>query len=235
MHPIVTRTADRVLRGSVRVMGDCAYRLRRAARLKVRPRVRYVVSRKLWSIKQDGLAIMAGCRKVAPDVRFEVSAYAEGLRDAVVHFGSSESFQFSYAGLHPSNRFVTTLFHGFPEMHPSTREGIEYLLKSLDRLERIVVSCSLMKRRFLEWGAAETKITQIPLGVSLSMFHPVSPDEAQLSGGGWAYRTTASASDLSRRTAMAGAKDSNRSGPRPPTSSWPPCDVLPRSARCLSS
>lgn len=79
--------------------------------------------------------------------------------------------------LSPSNRFVTSFFHGKPEDGPDVARHIDQFLESVPRLDRVVASNGLLRERLLSWGVPAEKIVEIPIGVDTRLFSP--PDAGQ--------------------------------------------------------
>lgn len=122
----------------------------------------YIVENADWSIKDDGKSIKTFCKM---KVRITISHW--GIRNAVVHFGSINTFLTTKRCHipHQSNRIIVTWFHVTPGDIRNT-EYFEY-----DKyVDCIHTSCSITKNKLIDLGIKECKITVIPLGVDTNLF-----------------------------------------------------------------
>ena len=145
-----------------------------------RPGLYYVVPEANWSIDWDGHYITKGVREQFP-LKAELCRDPRWLSGQLLHYGSLWSFLGNQGAAHNArNPVVVTVFHGSRDAsHPKLAGGIERLLGAADEIERLVVSNSIMRQRFLEWGFPERKLRCIPLGVDLALFRPASEKQRQ--------------------------------------------------------
>ncbi len=131
----------------------------------------YVTEPSGWVVDAEARNI---CRAVATcsPLRPTVVTHAGNLRRQIVHFGYLYLFvNGGYEAVHRSNRVVVTFYHG-DRSDPGFTRTIEIFLREIHRIDKVIVSCSIMRNRLLEWGVPEEKIVQIPIGVDLSIFRP---------------------------------------------------------------
>ncbi len=85
----------------------------------------------------------------------------------------------NYRNISPANRLVVTLFHGQPR-DPDFAPSYSELERALPRLAKLVVSCSIMERCLIDWGAPPDKVNRVPLGVDTGLFCPGTEADRQL-------------------------------------------------------
>lgn len=168
------------------------------------PGVRYCVEGNGWSIAEDGYALVNALRSNHAPFPATVIEHTRNCRGQVIHFGSIWSFTACIADTHPDNRLIVTVFHGSETMEPAMAPGFQALRRHLSRLDRVVVSCTIMEDRLLAWGVPREKLVRLPLGVDLGRMRPTAsalraemrrrlgiPDDAfcigsfQKDGAGW--------------------------------------------------
>lgn len=140
------------------------------------PPVAFVVEKKDWSIRWDGLSICEGIGRRHPNI-ISVTSRPERLYDRVVHFGSQFMWQIWHPYMTPRNRYVMTFFHGKPEDGPEVADNIDALLNGLQRLERVVTAAKMVEQRLLGWGVPREKLIRIPIGVDSEHFRPPQQNE----------------------------------------------------------
>ena len=135
----------------------------------------YVAERANWSTKWDGTYICRTIEGIAPGT-IELTHRPELQARRIVHFGSQFQWLAWADVLAPSNRFVATFFHGKPDDAESERHIADFLA-SVPRLERVVTAARLIEDRLLSWGVPREKLIRIPIGVDLSLFTAVTPEQ----------------------------------------------------------
>ena len=70
------------------------------------------------------------------------------------------------------NKHVVTCFHGDFGLDPEMDRMLNQILVDKVCLSALIVSCSIMRQRFISWGMPEEKIHLIPLPVDGSVFRP---------------------------------------------------------------
>ncbi len=143
--------------------------------------IRYCVEPSAWSIAEDGASIVRYLTRAGVDYPVSTISSPRDWRNQVIHFGSLWSFAGHVADAHPSNRLITTVFHGSETMEPAMAPGFQMLRQHLGRLDHIVISCTIMEKRLRDWGVPSRKLHLIPLGVDTEMMRPTaSPEKERL-------------------------------------------------------
>ena len=128
----------------------------------------YIIENADWSIRHDGINIISNIEMIEATT----STRAYGARNAIVHYGSVNTF-FRRAKLrlpHTSNRIVVTWFHVEPD---DQRTGL--IQKALPHVDIWHTSCLMTREKLIRIGIPSDKITIIPLGVKLDKFKPAVP------------------------------------------------------------
>lgn len=148
----------------------------RRKKLGVPSSVVYIIEGADWVIKRIGKHI-EDCASSA-GLNFTLDASSKFYANKLIHFGSLHTFSGGFDNvLNGSNKIIVTIFHGDRGISSEMDASINKLIKSIDKLERIIVSNSTMKRRLISWGVAEKKIKLIPIGVDLRFFKAFSEDK----------------------------------------------------------
>lgn len=140
--------------------------------------VHYVTDNANWSFKWDAHYISQGLRDGhGLSVRITTAPWA--LRHQIILFGNRYSwFNGPRETIHPSNTLFLTWFHGDQaDANPEMRKMFDQLPGALDRLRRVMVTCTISRNILIAQGVAEAKIVTIPLGVELARFKPPAPDQ----------------------------------------------------------
>ncbi len=133
------------------------------------PPVAFVIERADWAIRWVGEHVCGEIERLAPGAA-AVTTNPARLIDKVVHFGSQYMWLSWGHAMSPSNRYVTSFFHGKPEDGPDIARHIDDFLASVPRLSCIVTAASLVERRLIDWGVPRDKIERIPIGVDTDLF-----------------------------------------------------------------
>lgn len=98
------------------------------------------------------------------------------VNQSVVHFINRYALlEGGNQTLASSNHIILSWFHGEKkDENPKMQQVFQKLESALERIEKIVVPCSLTEKILLEMGVNEKKIVKIPLGVDLKLFKPVN-------------------------------------------------------------
>ena len=148
-----------------KLIASCFYR----AFFKKKYDSTYLVEPVDWSIRQDGILISKSLSKSGLSISFDSYLYCH--RSAIVHFGSSNLFNERSVGLvRRKTKIVATFFHGNFGIDESMDRRIKLFLQRQDKIDVLVVSNTIMYRRFVDWGFSKSKIKLIPLGVDLQLF-----------------------------------------------------------------
>jgi len=104
-------------------------------------------------------------------------APAEFLNRQLVHFGSAGLFSNGgYRLVNPSNRIAVSFYHGDPS-DPEFTPIVETFLAEQERVDRVIVSCRIMRDRMADWGVPPGKLVSVPIGVNCTLFGIPSPEE----------------------------------------------------------
>ncbi|MBF0353681.1 MAG: glycosyltransferase family 4 protein [Alphaproteobacteria bacterium] len=138
----------------------------------------YIVERGAsWSIRWDGSYYAQAVNGLHPGT-LDVTDRPERLVNRIAHFGSQFIWELWTKSLHASNRQLLTYFHGKPEDGPDMARHVDFFLKNMGSVQRVVTAASLIERRLLSWGVPSEKLVRVPLGVDTSLFTPpTSPEE----------------------------------------------------------
>ncbi len=134
-----------------------------------RPPVAFVVEKADWAIRWVGENIARKIEAAHPHI-VATTATPERLANRVVHFGSQYMWLAWGEAMSPSNRYVTSFFHGKREDGPDVARHIDEFLRCEPSLSRIVASASLVRQRLIGWGVDPAKVVQIPIGVDMDLF-----------------------------------------------------------------
>jgi glycosyltransferase involved in cell wall biosynthesis len=137
------------------------------------PGLLYVTDSKDWSIRQDGLAITGGLKRLHPSLRCELGTNPGKAFHQIVHFGSMWAALKNIDRTHRSNRLVATIFHGRKGLDAKFDRSLDTFIGHAPRLDSVVTACTEMGERLEQWGVDPKKIRIIPLGIDLARFAPV--------------------------------------------------------------
>ncbi|MBF0212073.1 MAG: glycosyltransferase family 4 protein [Magnetococcales bacterium] len=152
--------------------------LQQEVRGRWRRQVHYVSDSSNWSFKWDAHYIAQGLERRLGD-RVPIITAPWSLRHQVILFGNRAPFFFGpRERLHRSNAIFLTWFHGEPDSpEPTMQRMFAQLPDALDRVRKVIVSCTASRRVLMERGVPGERIELIPLGVDLARFRPVEPEE----------------------------------------------------------
>ncbi len=135
--------------------------------------ISFVIEDADWAIKRVGESIIYEIETFNPNKAFFTKKPAR-LFNKIVHFGSQYMWVNWNRYMSTSNVFVASYFHGKPEDGIEIERHINDFLESESKLDKIVVSNSIVKNRLVNWGIQESKLVQIPIGVNTQLFRPCS-------------------------------------------------------------
>lgn len=135
----------------------------------------YVAEDSFWVISYVGQKLIKGLNKLGFE-EARITTTHLGLRNQIVHFGSVNTFlrKNGFAKVHKSNKVILTWFHFVPASQRNKN-----ILQAQRTLEFIHTSCNITKNKLVGFGVSPEKIVVIPLGVDLSLFKPVLPEDKQ--------------------------------------------------------
>lgn len=136
-------------------------------------RVYYIIEGGEWAIDWVGYYVARNIHK-GINIQCLTGRKVNSVIRQIIHFGSRNTcFPSGIRQVHPSNRVILTWFHGNKEdPNSSNQKMIQQLPECASKVEKIVVSATITKKRLIEYGIPESKIILIPLGVDLSIFKP---------------------------------------------------------------
>ncbi|MBF0128090.1 MAG: glycosyltransferase family 4 protein [Magnetococcales bacterium] len=151
--------------------------LRHEIRGRMGRRVHFVSDSANWSFKWDAHYLAKGLgKRLKQEVPIITAPWS--LRHQIILFGNRYAYFFGpRERLHPSNDLFLIWFHGEPDSNnPRMQQLFDQLPGAVERVRKVIVSCTISRRVLLEQGVPGEKILLIPLGVDLQRFQP--PDGA---------------------------------------------------------
>ena len=127
--------------------------------------VQYIVEDADWSIKADGINIVTNLHKLHG--RITTSDHLI-KRKSIIHYGSFNLF--INKSKFPTHRkqIIATCFHLIDGDERNNK------IKNVDQfISKWHTSCEITKNKLIHFGVEKDKITVIPLGVDLKVYHPV--------------------------------------------------------------
>jgi len=123
-----------------------------------------------WVINWEGIYISKNIRtlynvpiRLRKSSKFIISL----IKNQVIHFGSRSVYlPYNYKYVNDSNELIMTWYHGTDR----DTEYIKSLTVASKKLSIIHTSCSVTKSQLINWGADESKIIVIPIGLDVSLF-----------------------------------------------------------------
>ena len=82
-----------------------------------------------------------------------------------------------YKYLTNKNKYVVSFFHGNPENSKEEKSVFDKFLLSSYKIEKIIVSNSIVKNRLIKHGIKLSKIILIPIGVDTNFFIPPTKEQ----------------------------------------------------------
>jgi glycosyltransferase involved in cell wall biosynthesis len=138
----------------------------------------HVIESADWVIKQVGIDITKNLNNQKL-LKARTTTTYKGVHNQIIHLGSRNLFlPNSWNKINSSNKIVVTWFHGTEkDNNPVNLAMIKALPHASKKADIVHTSCTISKKKLIEWGVPEDKIVVIPLGVDLNIFKPVT--EAQ--------------------------------------------------------
>jgi glycosyltransferase involved in cell wall biosynthesis len=133
-----------------------------------------------WVIHRIGLYLSAGMSH--EDMKFLIRMSPKFFINSIVHFGSIHTFNSSFLHVDPSNKVIVTVFHGDFGIEPGMDKALECFINSGEKIDKVIVANSIMKKRMLLWGVEARKISVIPIGIDTAPFNPDKPARETLRG-----------------------------------------------------
>ncbi|MFA6020135.1 MAG: glycosyltransferase family 4 protein [Rhodospirillales bacterium] len=138
--------------------------------------IRYIAEKADWVIRQDALSYAQALNAVHPGL-VAVTDRPELATGRIAHFGSQFIWQAWAKALDQDTRCLITYFHGRPEDGPDMALHVDFFMRNLHRLQKIVTAAGRVERRLLDWGVPRRKLALVPLGIDLQLFRPPGEDK----------------------------------------------------------
>lgn len=133
-------------------------------------KVIFIIEKADWAIRQVGTNIAKRINKNNNIVK--LSTVPERFNNKIIHFGSHYMWLLKYKNLSMDNKYIVSFFHGNPEYDENEKKIFDEFLKSVYKINKIIVSNSIVKNRLINHGISKKKIIQIPIGVDTNYFKP---------------------------------------------------------------
>jgi len=130
----------------------------------------YIVEENGWVIKEDGeyIAQAVSSRGLSSSLDTMPIFYAR----KILHFGSLNTYCTKTARMvDRTNKIVVTVWHGDFGISDDMDKKINHVLDSQHLIDCLVVSTSIMEKRFKKWGFPESKLVRIPGGIDPRYFY----------------------------------------------------------------
>ena len=85
-----------------------------------------------------------------------------------------------YKYLSNTNQYIVSFYHGDPNSNEHEKNIFNKFIKTIPKLEKIIVSNTIIKNRLLKHGVSQSKIDLIPIGVDTKSFTPPSITQRRL-------------------------------------------------------
>ncbi|MDP2918395.1 MAG: glycosyltransferase family 4 protein [bacterium] len=129
----------------------------------------YIVEARDWAIKKVGQELTKELNHQKL-IASRIATTPLGLKQKIIHFGSLPAFLQNgrlLPRVHSSNKIIVTCFH----LDPEKTSGLDFSTIA-KRVSFFHTSCQITKKALAASGAPSQKISVIPLGVNLKIFHP---------------------------------------------------------------
>ncbi len=109
-----------------------------------------------------------------------ISNKPQKFENKIIHFGSHYMWLLWFKYLSKKNKYLVSFYHGNPKLNETEKKVFYKFLKTIPKIEKIIVSNSIVKKRLVDHGVLENKIVQIPIGVNVKKFIPPSTEQRSL-------------------------------------------------------
>jgi len=147
-------------------------------------KINYIVERKDWAIRWDGIQICKSVNYCAPKIA-KVTTLPILKSNSIVHFGSQFLWQEWHRVVRAHNKVVVSFFHGKYGDDGYIDKHIDFFLEHANEIDQIVVPNTLVDKRLKSWGVDKRRITKIPLGVNTEHFKPATRHERNAARQRW--------------------------------------------------
>lgn len=129
-----------------------------------------------WAISKVGNYIANNLNKSNKNL-ISLSSKPQQHENKLLHFGSHYMWLQWYKYLTNKNKYVVSFFHGNPENSKEEKSVFDKFLLSSYKIEKIIVSNSIVKNRLIKHGIKLSKIILIPIGVDTNFFIPPTREQ----------------------------------------------------------
>lgn len=135
------------------------------------PDITYIVERKNWSIKWDGIQL---CEYVSFNSAYKakVSSWPFISGGKILHFGSQFHWQNWHDVVRGRRKIVVNYFHGKPTDGEVFEKHFNYFIKRFNEIDLVTVPNDLTERLLLDHAVDSSKIIKVPIGVDTNVFKP---------------------------------------------------------------
>jgi len=137
--------------------------------LKAVPQWICIAEQEGWSIAEDAKFVSQQLRDHG--IGSHIVSRPDFMAGNILHYCSLHTYSLRRRAIAANrNKHVLTCFHGDFGIDPEMNRQLQQVINDKNSLDAIIVSCSLMHRRFLSWGMPAEKLQLIPLPVDTSLF-----------------------------------------------------------------
>lgn len=139
---------------------------------KIKSQVAYIAEKESWAIYWEGVGISEYINKQFATPFVEVTSKVHKVRSPVIHFGSQYMWEIWRDLLPKNSKIIVNFFHGKFEDGLDVAKHISVFISNYEKIEKIIVSNSILHHRLIEWGIPSEKILKIYIGVDTKLFSP---------------------------------------------------------------
>lgn len=150
--------------------------IKKKLKLNDRIKVIFLLENADWAISNVGNYIANNINNFKENL-ISLSSKPQQHDNKLLHFGSHYMWLQWYRYLSNNNKYVVSFFHGNPENSKEEKSVFDKFLLSSYKIEKIIVSNSIVKNRLIKHGIESSKIILIPIGVDTNFFLPPTKDQ----------------------------------------------------------
>jgi glycosyltransferase involved in cell wall biosynthesis len=140
--------------------------------------VSFVVERRDWSIRWDGIQICRRVNDISPGTA-NLTTRPERVVNGVAHFGSQFMWEVWHEHISPKTAVAISYFHGKLEDGPDMARHVDAFRGAMNKIDRVIVANTEVESRLRSWGVPDDHLVRIPIGVDTTLFTPPSPETRQ--------------------------------------------------------
>ncbi|TBR15802.1 glycosyltransferase, partial [bacterium] len=139
--------------------------------------VAYISEERDWVIRRIGEYISRGN---LGGLQYRIDRNPRCYFNSLIHFGSAHTFSGNADKiLKNHNKIVLTVFHGNYGISKEFDNALNRIVSSRDKIDKFIVSNTIMQKRLNSWGVPQEKIALIPIGVDLKYFSPAASGQKE--------------------------------------------------------